>query len=330
MKLPLKILRKGSFIANILLMTEEKQQEASSSPIFTGLGNNLVVLFLRMLSVLPLPLLYCFSDVTYFLLKNIFPYRKKVVRDNLVNAFPEKTLTEIKLLENRFYRYFSDVFFESLKLSHFSDKSIDKRISLKGIELLNSYAEQGKGVIVLAFHHHNWEWGSTIQPFLKHRLLMVYNKMRANPAMDSFLLRSREKWGGLGVQMGQAAKLAFRYEKEKKPALLWLAADQSALPELGLWTTFLNREAVFFSGPEKIARKTNQPVFFQRVRKISRGKYQYEFSLLVEEPLKAATNGILLAYVQKMEEVVKEEPAYYLWSHRRWKHKRPEGIDLIS
>ena len=290
--------------------------------------NHFVVFILKGFAWLPLPVLYVTADLFYFLLKNVIQYRSAVITDNLGNAFPEKTEKEIKNLKNRFYRYFCDVFFESLKLYHMSASQMKKRVTFKGVDELNRFAEKGKGVLVLAYHHQNWEWGSYLQTLSKHRVLMVYNKMRNNPPMDDFLLRAREQWGGQGVQMGRAAKVAFDLEKQKIPALLGLVADQSALPDQGIWTMFFNREAAFFPGPEKIARKTNQPVFFQRVRRVARGRYEYEFKLMVEEPAKASPYEILRLYVRNMEEVIREEPAYYLWSHRRWKYKRPADIPL--
>jgi len=310
-------------------MRAEKKQQLKSGPLFTNGMNHLVVFILKGCALLPFGVLYGFADFFYFLLKNVIHYRKVVVDENLRNAFPEKSEAEIRNLRNRFYRYFCDVFFESLKLYHMSENEMNKRVTFKGVEEMNRYAESGKGVLVLAYHHQNWEWGSFLQTQSKHRILMVYNKMRDNKPMDDFLLHSREKWGGQGVQMGRAAKVAFDLARKKIPALLWLVADQSALPELGMWALFFKREASFFSGPEKIARKLNQPVFFQRVRRPARGKYEYEFSLMIREPAKAAPNEILLSYIRNMEKAISDAPEYYLWSHKRWKHKRPSDIPLV-
>ncbi len=311
-------------------MTAQKRQQDEPKNYFTHGMNSLVVFVLKGLALFPMNALYALADFTYFLLKNVIRYRNDVVMENLESAFPERSKAEIIGLRNRFYRYFSDVFFESLKLYRLSAAEMEKRVSFKGVEALNRYTENGKGVIILAFHHQNWEWSSYLQTRLKHPLLMVYNKMRDNEPMDEFLLKSREKWGGEGVQMGRAAKVIFEQANKNIPTVTGLIADQSALPEQGMWAMFLNREAAFFAGPEKIARKTNQPVFFQHVRRMSRGKYEYEYTLLVEEPVKTAPGEIMLAYVSNIEKAVREAPEYYLWSHKRWKHKRPDGIKLIQ
>jgi len=311
-------------------MTTTNTSSHNTTGWLTNTSNKCVVLLLKGIARLPFCILYFLSDIVYFLLKHVVRYRNTVILENLQAAFPEKTKEEIIALRNRFYRHLSDVFMESAKLHYMTPTQMQKRVRFVGVENMNRYAESGKGVILLAYHHNNWEWGSFLQSQSKHRILMVYNKMRDNQPMDDFLLYSREKWGGRAVQMGRAAKVAFDEIKKGVPSLLWLVADQSALAELGSWAMFLNREAAFFTGPEKIARKTNQPVFFQKVTKLERGKYEYEFTLLVEEPAKAAPNEILLAYIRKMEEVIHEAPEYYLWSHRRWKHQRPATAQLIQ
>ncbi len=309
-------------------MTTTNTRSQDSTSWLANALNKCVVLLLKGIALLPFGVLYSLSDLIFLLLKNMIRYRSAVIVENLQAAFPDKTDVEILQLRNRFYKHLADVFMESVKLHYMTPAQMQKRVRFVGVEEMNRFAQLGKGVIVLAYHHNNWEWGSYLQKLSEHRILMVYNKMRDNQPMDDFLLHSREKWGGRAVQMGRAAKVAFDEVKKGVPTLLWLVADQSALAELGSWAMFLNREAAFFTGPEKIARRTNQPVFFQKVRKVGRGKYEYEFSLMVEEPAKAAPNEILLTYIHKMEEAIREAPEYYLWSHRRWKHSRPEGVDL--
>lgn len=311
-------------------MSKEKKQNRKSSGLFNHPGKWAVVLMLKAIAMLPFGCLYFLSDVFYILIKGVIKYRSGVITDNLKHAFPEKSEKEIFLLRNRFYRYFCDVSLESIKLYHLSRKQLEKRVIFSGTEELNDLAEKRNGAILLAFHYNNWEWASALQQELRCRLLMVYNKMRDNEAMDGFLQNAREKWGGEAVQMGRAAKVTFQYFRKQEPVVVGLIADQSALASSQMWAMFMNREAAFFPGPVKIARKTNQPVFFQHAIRLGRGKYEYKYTLLVEEPAKMDENEILLRYIEKMEEVIKTNPEYYLWSHKRWKHKRPEGTALIQ
>lgn len=293
-------------------------------------GNYLLTGILRLISLLPFRVLYILSDVLYFFIRHIFRYREKVITDNLNHAFPEKSGKEKKQIAARFYRHFTDLMMETVKLHSISESQLNKHLQFEGLDAFKQLYREGKSFIILAMHHNNWEWCSFVQTKGKNLGLMVYNPVRGNQAMEKFLLHSRERWGGKCIPVHLSARTALEFHQKKVPTALWLGADQTPPASSKFWTTFLNREAPFFSGPEKIAVKTNQPVFFQHVRKIKRGHYVATFIPLVKQPAGMKPNQILLAYVRKMEEIIKKEPEYYLWSHRRWKHQRPEGIPLID
>ncbi len=292
--------------------------------------NGMLVLFLKLISLLPFWVIYGISDFMYLIVKYVVRYRKKVIIENLNHAFPEKTTQEKQEIASRFYKHFCDFALESVKLHSMSPKQMEQRMKANGLELPAKYAEEGKSMLLLGFHYNNWEWCSAIQKKATHRLLMIVNPMRGNRALDKFIAHSREKWGGISVPVHKSARMAIDYTRRGEPAALWLAADQTPPANSPFWTVFLNREAPFFSGPEKIAIKTNQPVFFLHLKKLKRGHYEANFIELFKEPAQLHSNDILMSYIRKMEEVIREEPAYYLWSHRRWKHKRPADIDLVS
>lgn len=296
--------------------------------IFQKTINRLLVGFLIALSYLPFWILYRISDVLYFIMRYIIKYRFKVITKNLKNAFPEKTEKEISDIRNKFYRHICDVIFESIKLYSISDKEIEKRLNIKGTELANDFFDKGRSVVALAMHHNNWEWTSFVQSKLKHSVLDVYNPVRGNDAMENFLTHNRERWGSKCIPVHKTARSLIEYNSKGNLTGLWLAADQTPPATSKFWTIFLNQETPFFQGPDKIASSTNQPVFFQHTKKISRGRYEIEYSVLFENPKEVDQKEILLAYVRKAEEIIRQEPEYYLWSHRRWKHKRPEDIEL--
>ncbi|WP_346855294.1 lysophospholipid acyltransferase family protein [uncultured Draconibacterium sp.] len=292
--------------------------------------NNILVALLKGISFLPFWVIYGLSDFMYIILKGVVKYRKNVIVENLTHAFPDKNEQEIKQITNKFYRHFCDFSLETIKMYSMSEKQLDKRFSVRDMDKMNQIAKEGKSVITLGMHYSNWEWASSIQSKALHKILMVYNPMRGNQAMERFLLHSREKWGGESVQVHKSARVLFEYIKKGEPGALWLAADQTPPANSPFWAMFLNREAPFFNGPEKLAKKTNQPVVFIYVRKVKRGYYEAIPSVLIEDPSKLESKEIMLRYIQKMEEVIHAEPEYYLWSHRRWKHTRPEGISLIE
>lgn len=290
--------------------------------------NYLVVGILIFLAHLPFWIIFGISDILYVLMRFVVKYRHKVITENLKHAFPEKSEDEISSIRNKFYRHFCDLIFESIKMYGLSPSQMEKHISFKGLENSHQYVNRNQSIIILATHHNNWEWCSFSQTKLKHRILMVYNPFRENKIIERFILRSREKWGGESVPVHRTARTTINYNLKGKLTGLWLAADQTPPANSKFWTIFLNREAPFFTGPEKLAIKTNQPVFFQYVKKVKRSKYIAEYTPLFEEPNKVEEKDILLGYIRKMEEVIRKEPEFYLWSHRRWKHNRPENIPL--
>lgn len=308
----------------------KRAKKDDNNIFFSYAGNYLVVLLLKAVALLPLGIIYALSDFLFFLNRHFIQYRYKVSTENLKAAFPEKTEEEICEIRTRFYRHFFDFSLESVKLYNMSEADMGKHIVFNGFDKLEALGGERYGCIVLAFHHNNWEWCSYGQRHLRHPVLMVYNPPRYNKPMEDFLLKSRGKWGGKVVRTNFAARYAINYKQKEIPAVLWLAADQRALARSPFWINFLNREAAFFSGPQQLAKKLNHPVFFQHIRKVARGKYEASYTLLINEPAKLETDEILRIYVQKMEEVIKSEPEYYLWSHKRWKHKRPANIPLIE
>lgn len=306
----------------------EKTDNRFQENILKRLKNRFLAGLLIAVSYLPFWVLYRISDFLYFLLRFIVKYRFKVITENLKNAFPEKSDKEISEIRNKFYRHICDIIFESIKIYSISEKEMEKRLKITGTEVANEFYDQKRSLIALAFHYNNWEWTSFVQSKLKHQILSVYNPVRGNNALEKFLVHNREKWGSKCVPVHKTARTALEYKAKNILTGLWLAADQTPPANSKFWTIFLNQETPFFSGPEKLAANGNLPVFFQHTKKVGRGKYVIEYSLLFENPAEVEQKEILLAYIRKCEEIIREEPAYYLWSHRRWKHKRPEGIDL--
>ena len=235
--------------------------------------NSLIVGILTVLSYLPFWILYGISDFFFLLIRFVLKYRITIITENLKAAFPEKTESEIKIIRDKFYHHFCDVFVEDIKLHSMSTRMAQKRIKIKGADTMNKYFEKGTSVIMLGMHHNNWELSSFLPSQLKHKNLVIYNPIRGNQAFEQFLLHSRQKWGSVFIPIHKSTRTVLQLNKEGQPTALALGADQAAPATSKFWAMFLNREAPFFSGPEKIAKRTNQPVFFHRTRKLKRGFY---------------------------------------------------------
>ena len=285
-------------------------------------ANHIGFALLTLLSLLPFWLLYALSDALFFLVFRVVKYRKKVVFENLRKSFPDKSAEEIKTIARKFYSHFCDLLVESFKLKTISTKNLKKRMVVENPEFVDHYFEKGESVLVLTMHYNNWEWNSILPQYLKHRCLLVYNPAR-NLNWDNFINRMRQRFGAELVSTKKILKTVLNYQKQEEPTFTWLCADQRPKANTRFWTTFLNQEAGFFPGPKALARHTNQPVLFQYVEKIKRGHYRTRFELLAANPASLPPDEVLHRYVQKIEDQIQECPQFYLWSHKRWKHKRP-------
>jgi len=288
-----------------------------------------IALFIA-ISWLPFSVLYLISDFLFLIVFYLVGYRRKVVDQNLLNAFPEKSDDERKQIAGKYYHHFCDLLVETIKMNRLPDKKIRKHIQFRNIELLDKYFDEKKGVILMCAHYNNWEWNSSMQLFHKHRLLMVYSEMRGNIPMNDFILKTRSQYGGIGVPMGQAPRAGLSINQGPEYKALWLAADQTPPAHSQYWTTFLNQETPFFSGPQKIAMKTNSPLIYHYIHKVKRGKYIAEFFEVNPSPATSEENTVLLDYANIIEQIIRNKPEYWLWSHRRWKHKRTEDHQLIE
>lgn len=206
---------------------------------------------------------------------------------------------------------------------------LKKRVEAKNPELINRYFEEGKSVVVLTMHYNNWEWCVFISTLLNHTSLAVYRPLQ-NKYFDIYMNKTRGRFGTEMIKDAAVLRRILKAEKQKEPVFLWLAGDQTPPVFHKSWFTFLNQEAMFYPGPAFIAKRFNYPIFFQKIEKTGRGHYETSFELLFENPVEVSETEIITKYIRKMEEIIHEKPEFYLWSHKRWKHKRPKNLPLLG
>lgn len=283
----------------------------------------LLLPFIYLLSLAPFPLLYLLSDGVYVLLYYVIGYRKQIVLTNLRNAFPEKTEQELKKLQKAFYHYLCDLFLETFKTLTISKSAMIRHceFSPETVALFKKYAEHNKSIILVMGHFGNWEWGGNSFSILcKHQLYVIYHPLN-NKYFNGLIYGMRTRFGTRLIAM----KDTFREMVSRKSELSATAfiADQTPPPEGAYWTKFLNQDTPIFQGTEKIARKLNYPIVYALVKRIKRGHYLVTTETLVEEPAKTAEGEISEMHTRRLERDIIAQPETWLWSHRRWKHKRP-------
>ncbi len=284
----------------------------------------LFLLVSRCISKLPFPLLYFLSDVFSFLLYHVVRYRRKVVYKNLLRSFPEKSKKQRYLIAHRFYRHLADLVLEVLKIKRMSIEDFRRRIHLKNIDLLEPYFENGKSVIVATGHLGNWEWlGVFLSTYPKCRCFAVVKPL-SDKFFENYLTSLRLKFNHEGL-IDFRKTLREMIKLKDSVCMTLFAADQTPTKdEINYWTRFLNQDTAVFLGIEKIAKSLDQPVFFMNMFSERRGYYEVEFTLLSDQPQSTAESELTEMHVRHLEEVIKERPHNWLWSHRRWKHKKNE------
>jgi KDO2-lipid IV(A) lauroyltransferase len=276
-------------------------------------------------ALLPLRVLYLFSDLLYPLVYHVVGYRKKVVRRNLVYSFPEKTKEEIRSIEKKFYRHFCDFMMESIKQAHISKEEIMMRTELKNPEFLDKWRENGRSIIMMTGHYANWEWFATLNYRIAPlRLAGIYRQLK-NAEMERFFLNIRKSYGAIPIEKEKTLRELIKLRKEKVQIMVAFVSDQTpSVQNIHYWSNFLNQETAMFSGAERIAKMVDYDVVYMDVERVSRGKYVAELKLITENPKDTAEFEITEKYTRLMEETIVREPQYWLWTHKRWKHKRQQ------
>lgn len=276
--------------------------------------------FVWLLHLLPERILYWLSDLLYLLMYHVAGYRKKVVYNNLEKAFPEYTGSEIKQTAKRFYHHLCDLMLESAVSHFYSESKALKKITYKNPELLNELHAKGKQVMAVLGHYGNWEYMSTLSLAIDYPVVAIYKPLR-NKYFDRMVQKNRKTFGVITIPMEKIARRLIEYHKSKTPVLTLNLGDQRPpYHQIQYWTEFMGQDTPMFLGTEKLARKLDAAVVFLKIRKLKRGRYEMEAELICESPKDLQPFEITRRHAGILEELIREEPSLWLWSHKRWKH----------
>ncbi|MBW6500324.1 MAG: lysophospholipid acyltransferase family protein [Bacteroidales bacterium] len=272
------------------------------------------------ITLLPLRVLYLFSDILFILLCYFPSYRRKIVLMNLRNSFPEKTEKELSVIARKFYRHLSDLVIEALKLTHMSNQQLLRRVTLSNPELLERLYNEGRDLMVVHSHYNTWEWLLVMPLWFRHKVVGVYKPLQ-NPLFNRFLNNIREKNNSILTPMSEIVRVIIRNRNNNIRSLYALMADQTpAKSQIKYRTTFLNQDTPVFLGPEKIAVKYDMAVIFFNMQKVRRGYYNLTAELLFEKTAGLPEYLVTETHVKRLEELIREKPEHWIWSHRRWKY----------
>lgn len=277
------------------------------------------------LSLLPLRLIYLFSDLFYLILISVYPYRKKVIDSNLSRSFPTKNSSELKKLRKQFYRHFCDILAEGIKNLSITKKELRKRIQVVNPELIDELFAQNKNVLLVSGHYNNWEWLISAQNFLLPHQGVGIGMPMTSKFWDKKVNERRSRFG---MKIIHAKQVKNFYEQNfEVPIATLILADQSpGDSHKAYWTEFLNQQTAVLFGCEQLAHQYNQAVVFFVMHKIKRGYYALEFKLITENPSELAWGQITEQHCGLLEQEILQNPPFWMWSHKRWKRNLPENL----
>lgn len=273
-----------------------------------------------LVSLLPFWCLYLLSDFLHFILFQLIGYRREVVYTNLKNSFPKKSDKEILQIQGKFNRYFCDLTLESLKSLTISPKTLRKRVQFSDNGIFEQYKEQDKSVIIAMGHFGNWELGGArfaLEPV--HKLYVIYHPLK-NKYFDGLVYKMRTRLGNGLYSMKDSLRMILA-DRNNLTATAFIA-DQTPLKKGAHWMTFMNQDTPVFMGMGKIATKLNDPVVYISISRLKRGYYEMKAEKLIENPSEFSPEEVVEAFTRRLEEDIHRIPEIWLWSHRRWKHKR--------
>lgn len=293
----------------------------------------LIFAILKLGSYLPMWWHYFWSDVFYIIVYYIVGYRKKIVRKNLRDSFPDKSEAELRKIEKKFYGWFCDYVVESVKMISMSEDFMKKHLVFKGAERIEQSVSEGKSCGCYLGHLGNWEWITSLPLWISAptaQCAQIYHKLE-NKSADDFFLNLRERWGAICIPMAETMRKIVQQESEGKHLVIGFIADQVPFwNNIHYWTNFLNHETGVFTGTERIIKKRGMDAYYIHVTMPKRGYYECEFRLLSDDAKSTADNEITEMYMRALEDNINEMPYIWLWSHNRWKRGKEEWLKMYD
>ena len=279
------------------------------------------MIFLRLLSRFPLPVLYVLADLLYVFIYHIWRFRRRLALENIRNSFSAKKPAEIEKIARKSYRNACHLIVEVLKGATIDPVDLHQRVRINNLSVLKPWIDAGRPIILMTSHHCNWEW-LLLESCLELGISVdaVYKPLRWK-GFDRFMLDTRSRFGGNPLP---TRNFLLEIRKRRKGArVLALVADQTPpATEEKHWARFLSQDSAFFVGSDKIAKILHAPVYFVGMHRLRRGYYEAELQLLSEPPYEAGLTEIIESYVRAVEAHITAYPADWLWMYRKWKYPK--------
>ena len=282
----------------------------------------LIYPILWFISILPFRLLYAVSDLLYVLMYNVLGYRKKTIQENLKLVFPEKTEVELMVITKKFYHHLCDMIVESIKSMNISIDSMKARYKFNNLDIITDFERQNTSIILMCAHYGSWEWIFILQTYTSHRSYAIYKRLQ-NKYFDRLIKSIRARYNSYLITTKETFSVMEDAKKKGILSMSGFASDQSPKKDKArYWADFMGINVPVHTGAEALSKKLDIPVVFFSVKRIKRGYYEATFQILAEDPSSFKDYEITDRFLELVEAQIHEAPEYYLWTHKRWKHRK--------
>jgi KDO2-lipid IV(A) lauroyltransferase len=277
---------------------------------------------LWLISILPFRLLYVLSDIIYGIVYHIIGYRKKTVRENLALAFPDLSEKERRTIEKKSFRHMCDMFLEMIKTMTISEAEMNRRFQITNLGVIHNLEKKNKSIALMCAHYASYEWVISMNNKVDFEGFAIYKRIN-NRYFDKLIRDIRSKFKATLITTKETIPTIRENNKNHKLGIYGFASDQSPkLSSVFHWNNFMGIEVPVHTGAEMLAKKYDMNVVFLKVKKIKRGFYEASFESIFENVKEIPNYGITDEFLKLVEKQINEAPEFYLWTHKRWKHRR--------
>lgn len=278
-----------------------------------------IYLLISIVVHLPKWLKYLLELKLFILIYYVFGYRKKVVLDNLMLAFPNRDIRSLKRLRKKFYKHLIDVFMETIQPLAWDVETMDQHYKLLNVEVVEERLKE-RSVLLMGGHYANWDWVCSIASRVTSPAYVVYQPI-SDDSIDKIIHKIRSKFGSIMVPNGSVAKTVLKNKKTNIRAVYTMVSDQSPMLSMAkLWMPFMGVEVPVHSGAASLAVKSNMAVFYIKTNRVRKNYYESEFIELSSDASTTDEVELTKQFIKALEVQINQEPTYYFWTHKRWKH----------
>lgn len=284
----------------------------------------------QVLTPMSIPARQRFAEIVGIIVYYFFPFRKKVVVENIQCAFPDSYPQWRRSIARKTYVHLAKVYLDLLPIFRMSDERFFRYVHNPYVQILEKGLKEKRGVIILVFHFGNWEIFADWFARSGYQIGAVVKKLK-NPLVNEIVFSARlknAKNGGLIFPKTKSQSLKMlEYIKDRN--ILYMAADQDARKN-GIFVKFFDQWSSTFRGPALFALRQKCPLILGTCLMMPDRRYKITLKELpLSVPKKFSSSPVEYVtqqYTNYFENQIRKHPEQYYWIHRRWKTKPPEEL----